>query len=154
MGNVSTTAVLNAFTYAGKKGANIINASFGGPNYSSSQYAIIEWLRDKGVCLSPPQETEVTMEVGIITTFNPSYPASYALDNIISVGAVDQEGRLAAFFQLRTLKRPYRFAGKQIYSALPLPFQPYSMTALILAGLVGHKAIYQARFPLTSGRFI
>jgi hypothetical protein len=50
LGQLSATssAVISAFTYAGSKGANIVNSSFGGPAYSSSQYAIIQWLGKKG----------------------------------------------------------------------------------------------------------
>ena len=153
MGNVGTSAVLSAFTYAGKKGANVINASFGGPYYSSAQYAIIQWLRDKGVLLVAAAGNGGNDGRGDNNDISPMYPASYPLDNIISVATVDQDGQLAIFSDFGP-SRVHVAAPGTIYSVLPLHFQPYFMTPLIMVGLVGYKAIYQAHIPPTSGRFI
>ena len=50
---------------------------------------------------------------------SPSYPASYALDNIISVAAVDQQGRLATFSNYGPLSVHIAAPGTNIFGASP-----------------------------------
>lgn len=119
LGSLSTTAIISAFTYAGKKGANIINASFGGSSYSSSTYAIIQWLGKKGVLVVAAAGNGGSDHIGDNNDTTPTYPASYALDNVVSVAAVDQQGRLATFSNYGPSSVHIAGPGTNIFGASP-----------------------------------
>lgn len=119
MGNLTSSAIIEAFTYAGKKGANIINASFGSTAYSSAQYAIIQWLRSKGVLVVAAAGNGGNDGKGDNNDISPSYPASYPLDNIISVAAVNQHGQLATFSNYGPSKVHIAAPGINIFGASP-----------------------------------
>lgn len=97
---IANSNVIGASTYAAGSGARIINASFGGPAYSASVEAQIEWLDAQGVLF-----VAAAGNSGQDNDAYPIYPASYATGNIISVAAVDQSGGLATFsnFGARTV---------------------------------------------------
>ncbi len=119
VGGFSTSAILDAFTYAGKKGANIINASFGGSSYSFAQYAIIQWLGSKGVLVVAAAGNGGSDQKSDNNDVSPLYPASYALDNVISVAAVDQQGRLATFSNYGPSSVHIAAPGTNIFGASP-----------------------------------
>jgi subtilisin family serine protease len=119
LGSFTTTAIIEAFTYAGNKGAKIINASFGGPYYSSPTYSIIQWLGSKGVLVVAAAGNGGSDRKGVNNDITPLYPASYALDNIISVAAIDQEGRLATFSNYGPLSVHIAAPGTNIFGASP-----------------------------------
>lgn len=74
-----------AIDYAVKNGAQIINASLGGSNFSQLEYNAIERARDAGVLF-----VAAAGNSGTNNDTTPVYPASHDLDNIISVAATDQ----------------------------------------------------------------
>jgi subtilisin family serine protease len=90
-GGYLSDAVL-AIQYAVAHGATVINASWGSSSSAQSLYDAINQARSAGVL--------VVAAAGNASTNNdstPYYPASYQLDNIISVGAVDNDFGLAWF---------------------------------------------------------
>ncbi len=76
------------------KGVNIvaINASYGGGGNSDTMKDAIEELGTKGVIMCAAAGNDDNNNDN-----NPSYPASYDLDNIISVAATDNRDELASF---------------------------------------------------------
>ncbi len=84
-----TLDAIRAIEYAKKIGVKIINCSWNGSNYNS---ALKEAMKRSGilfVCASGNQ--------GINIDSTPMYPASYDLENIISVGAIDNQGNIPIY---------------------------------------------------------
>ena len=77
-------AIIEASTYAANNGARIINASFGSTDFSFTAKRQIEWLDSQGVLVVAAAMNDAADA--------PAYPASYAVPNIISVGAIEQTG--------------------------------------------------------------
>jgi subtilisin family serine protease len=92
-GSGTLDKVLQAIKYAIINGAKIISNSWGGYGFSRSLYNAIKYGRDNGVLFVVAAGNEETDNDGE----DPSYPASFDLENIISVGAVDKNFSLASF---------------------------------------------------------
>ena len=91
-GSISTTAAISAINYCVGKQIRLSNHSWGGPGANTSLSTAISNARTSGhllVCASG------NSAVNSDTT--PFYPAAYTQDNIISVAAIDNDGRLASF---------------------------------------------------------
>ena len=91
-GSGSTADAAVAVIYAADNGARIINASFGGGPYSQAMYDAINNARSNNVLFVAAAGND-----GTNNDTTPAYPASYNLDNIISVAATDQNDALASF---------------------------------------------------------
>ncbi len=78
-----------AIDYAIEKGAQIINASYGGTSFSQMEYNAIKRARDAGVLF-----VAAAGNTGTNNDVNPIYPASHDLDNVISVAATDGHDNL------------------------------------------------------------
>jgi len=76
--------------YAVAHGAKIINFSYGSHEYSQSEYDAIKAARDAGVIFVAAAGND-----GAPSDFARPYPASYLLDNIVSVGNNDSTDALA-----------------------------------------------------------
>jgi len=83
---------ISALNYAIANGAPISNNSWGGGGYSSSLHAVIGVANRAGHTFVAAAGNE-----GSNIDSVPSYPAAYDNDNVISVAAIDDEGKLASF---------------------------------------------------------
>jgi len=81
-----------AIGYAIDKGAKIINLSLGGAGYSTGEYGAIKMAGDAGILFVAAAGNE-----GTDNDESPVYPASYDLDNIISVTATDHSDELPSW---------------------------------------------------------
>ena len=81
-----------AINYAVNEGAQVINASWGSYGYSTALRNAIQYARSRGVVFVAASGNE-----GNNNDSSPMYPASYELDNVISVAASDRRDRLASF---------------------------------------------------------
>ena len=93
----TTQDAIEAIEYALKmkaEGVNIrvINSSWGGYFHSQALENVIRAANDAGILF-----VAAAGNFGSNNDSNPIYPASYQIDNIISVGAIDKEGNLASF---------------------------------------------------------
>lgn len=91
-GGGSTEGAIRAFDYAVARGAQIINASWGGPRSSPLLQETIARCREKGILLVAAAGNE-----SVDNDTTPTYPANFDLDNIISVAATDLHGNIADF---------------------------------------------------------
>jgi len=80
---------IEAIEYASAKGAQVINLSLGGPDFSDSEKAAIDASSAVVVCAAGN-----TPNKGLDNDEIPVYPASYNSGNIISVAATDQDDEL------------------------------------------------------------
>ncbi|MDA8432176.1 MAG: S8 family serine peptidase, partial [Nitrospiraceae bacterium] len=119
----TTSAIVDAIGYAVFKGVKIMNASLGGPAMS---YAMRDALVDAGqagtilIAAAGNGSADNPVDgVGDNNDVSPTYPASYVLDNVISVAATDQNDRRTAFsnFGLQTVH--VAAPGQYIMSTVP-----------------------------------
>lgn len=84
---------VKAIDFAIQNGAKIINASFTGTNFSSSELDAINRFKNAGGIFVAAAGNDSTNNDGSIHF----YPSDYNLSNIISVAATDQNDALASF---------------------------------------------------------
>lgn len=75
------SAAIQGMGYAIDNGAHIANHSWGGPGFSQAMFNAISAARDAGML-----QVAAAGNTNSNNDTNPSYPASYNLDNMISVG--------------------------------------------------------------------
>ena len=111
-GSGSTAAIAAAFSYAAANGANIVNASLGGPDFSQA-------LSD---AITGNPNTLFVVAAGNSATNNetvPEYPCNYTAANLICVAASDQNDLPASFTNYGTNSVDLAAPGTNIYSARP-----------------------------------
>ncbi|MGC9525570.1 MAG: S8 family serine peptidase [Limnospira sp.] len=112
-GAAAPNEVATGIYYAVDNGADIINLSLGGNFPSPPEERAIEFAVERGVA--------VVMAAGNSYSSAPAYPAYYAKDNGIAVGAVDAGGNLVSFSN-RAGEVPLDYVGapgQAIYSTTP-----------------------------------
>jgi subtilisin family serine protease len=87
-----TSDAIRALNYAVQKEVKISNNSWGGGGYSQALYDSINSARTAGHLFVAAAGND-----GRNSDSQPSYPGSYALDNIISVAATNNDDGLASF---------------------------------------------------------
>jgi len=112
-GDVGNAA--RAIIYAADNGARIINASWGGFDYSTTLYNAISYARSKGVLFVAAAGNEAQN-----SDFAPFYPSAFTLDNIISVAASDSMDNLAYFSNYGATSVDLAAPGVGIYSTVPV----------------------------------
>ncbi len=80
---------VRAFQYAVKNGAHIINYSGGGADPALTERIAVEMAQKKGVLFIAAAGND-----GHDNAITPYYPASYPLDNIISVASLNKQNQL------------------------------------------------------------
>lgn len=109
----SNSDIAAGIRYATDNGADVINLSLGGPASSNTLRNALEYAQSRGVV--------VVMAAGNDGNSQPGYPARYATDFGISVGAVDRNSRIANFSNLAGSDRNINHVvapGVRIYSTL------------------------------------
>jgi subtilisin family serine protease len=107
-------SIIAAMAYARTNGAKVINASYGGSQFSQAEYNEISNLNTAGVLL-----VAATADASANSDSTPTYPASYGLPNIIAVAATDQDDNLACFSNYGGASVHVAAPGVNIYSTMP-----------------------------------
>ncbi|WP_221643013.1 S8 family serine peptidase, partial [Nostoc sp. 2RC] len=112
-GSGEDSGVAKGIRYAVDNGANVINLSLGGDEPNSEIESAIKYAASKGVI--------VVMAAGNSSGSEPIYPARYAKNWGLAVGAIDKYQDMAYFSnEAGTTTLPYVTApGVDIYSTLP-----------------------------------
>lgn len=136
---------VEAIDYAVSKGAKILNNSWGGYGYSRALYEAIDRARLQGVLFVAAAGNEEN-DNDII----PAYPASYPLENIISVAAIDRRDRLADFsnYGLKTVH--LGAPGVDIFSCTTDSDSSYEIwdgTSMAAPHVTGVAALILSRYP-------
>lgn len=114
-GRSTTYSVVNGIDYARDAGAKIVNMSFGSYYYDQFDYDAIVRGRNAGVLYVVAAGNEGNNNDGAMH----SYPASYDLDNIISVAASTQNDNLASWSNYGQTTVDVTAPGVNIMSAYP-----------------------------------
>jgi len=130
----STYDAAAAIHYAVNHGADVINASWAGPGYSTTLRNAINYARSRGVVF--------VAAAGNAASDNDrwaSYPAGYDLGNVVSVAASDRSDRLASFSNYGEQTVDLAAPGAQIVSTTPGPdwgwMDGTSMAAPMVSGV-------------------
>ena len=141
-GSGTNTSVANGIYYAVDNGADVINLSLGGDFPSLEIETAIEYADAQGVI--------VVMAAGNSGDETPIYPASYADEYGIAVGAIDEDGDMADFSNhagsdtLTYVTAP----GVDIYSTLPdNRYDSYSGTSMATPHVSGVVALMLSADP-------
>jgi thermitase len=111
-GSGTTADIIEAFAYAAAEGADVVNASLGGPSYSQAMADVI--ARSTGTLFVVAAGNEATNNEAV-----PSYPCNYPAANLVCVAATDNNDRLASFSNYGSTAVDLAAPGVGILSAAP-----------------------------------
>jgi len=145
IGNVSD--VITCLDYARTNGAKIINASWGFTNSLALSNAMVS-LRDAGIIVVAACGNSATN-----IDLYPTYPASYALDNIVSVASTSRADSLSSFSNFGLTNVDLAAPGEQIYSTFPATDSFYfndvaGGTSFSAPYVAGACALLMAQYPV------
>ena len=114
--NGKTSDAIKAIDYASKMGVDIINCSWGGPDYNK---ALKKAMKHSGILFVCSSGNE-----GYNVDTQKMYPACFNINNIITVGAIDNKGDWAPFSNYGT---DVDVAAPGVNIMSTLPFNSYSI---------------------------
>ena len=144
LGVGTISACLTCFDYARTNGARIINASWGFTNSLALSNAVYS-LRDAGIIVVAACGNGATN-----TDVSPTYPASYPLDNVVSVAATASDDTLASFSNYGATSVHLAAPGVNILSTFVATDSFYyrdSGTSLAAPYVSGALALMLAEYP-------
>ncbi len=132
---------IKAIEYATMMGAKITNNSWSGGGYSQALYDAIAAAGTAGQLFIAAAGNSSNNN-----DLNPSYPASYNLDNIISVAATDRYDQLAGFSSYGATSVDLAAPGVSIYSTVPGGgYASYSGTSMATPHVTGVASLIWAQ---------
>lgn len=146
VGNASYSDLVAGLDYARTNGARVINVSLGAYENSQAFSNAIVSLRDAGVIVVAACGNDTTD-----TDLNPFYPASYDLDNVVSVTSSSRADNLSWFSNYGATTVKLAAPGQEIYStylgADNAYIGPVSGTSAAAPYVTGTLALMLAKFP-------
>lgn len=140
LGTNNLENTVKAIHYAVENGAQIINYSGGGTDFSLKEKEAIIRAQKKGVLFVAAAGNERSN-----SDQNKYYPADYDLDNIISVTAIDPSKNILPSSNYGKITVDIAAPGKQIYSTLPRgKYGPMTGTSQATAFVSGVAALIMA----------
>lgn len=112
-GGLLSSDIISAVNFARVNGAKVINASFGGDEYSQAEFDVIKLFADAGGIFVAAAGNN-----GEDNDITPFYPAGYDVDNIIAVASTGQNDELSYFSQYGLTSVDVAAPGENILSAV------------------------------------
>ena len=139
-GRAYTSDIIEAIAYAQENGADLINCSWGSTEDNRALYEAMEESSLTFICAAG----NYGVDIGEL----PYYPAGFDLDNIISVGSVNDDCALSYFSNYGTEEVDIAARGNQIQSTYPEGrYGIQSGTSVSAAFVSGAAACYLAENP-------
>ena len=120
-GSGSTADVANAIAYATAKGADVINLSLEGPDFSLSVANAISAAPNTTVVVAAGNSNK---NIDVAS----SYPCNYQLANIMCVAATDSNDSLAGYSNYGAVNVDLAAPGSRVVSAIPAFLRPLRET--------------------------
>ncbi len=152
-GSGTLADAVKAIDWATNNGAQIMSNSWGGGGYSQALYDAIDRARAKGILFIAAAGND-----GGDNDSRPAYPASYQIDNVISVAASNNVDNIAYFSNFGGNSVHLMAPGENIYSTIPTakaragaqPYETYSGTSMATPHVSGAAALLLAKEPSLS----
>jgi len=141
-GGGATSDAIVCIDYAITHKADVINASWGGGSFSKSLFDAIARCGDSGIVFVAAAGNESNNNDA-----RPAYPASYGLDNIISVAAIDRSGNMASFSNYGSSSVDVGAPGVRIWSSTAeddTAYDAYDGTSMAAPHVAGIAALLRA----------
>ncbi|NUM33793.1 MAG: S8 family serine peptidase [Candidatus Brocadiae bacterium] len=141
--NEGTVAhIIDAIQYAVKKGARVLNMSYGQNSFSQSEKDAIKEVNKKSVaCIASAGNESSDNDI------TPVYPASYSLVNLIAVAASDETDKLAYFSNFGAKSVHLLAPGEGIFSTIGGGYEAKNGTSMAAPHVTGSVALLYHRFP-------
>jgi subtilisin family serine protease len=143
VGEGYTSDAVIAIDYARANGASVVNASFAGPSSLALRDAIVR-ARAAGMIIVAAAGNDA-----LNNDIYPTYPANYAIDNVVSVAATTRTDALAGFSNYGAQTVDLAAPGHEIYSAYHSADNAYTFmsgTSMAAPHVAGAVALVRAQF--------
>jgi thermitase len=150
-GSGSLVDAVEAIDYATKMNVDVMSNSWGGGGYSQALFDSISAAKDKGIVFVAAAGNDTNNNDS-----RPSYPASYQIDNVISVASHTAQDVLSSFSNFGRRSVHVAAPGSNILSTTPgNQFKVFSGTSMAtphVSGLVGLLIADNGRLPVVDLR--
>lgn len=117
----ATSDGIECMDYAVAKGAKIINASYGSTTFSQAESAAMQRIKNAGIVLVAASGND-----GLNNDEFPHYPANYAFENVVAVGASTRTDQPAPLSNYGSGKVDLFAPGVDIWTLTRIPDEPYA----------------------------
>jgi len=136
-----------AIQYAVQRGASVINMSLSGSMYSSYLNEMIEYARDNNVMIVAAAGNS---KLNLDLPNNNSYPCEHNLENVICVGATNNDDSISDFSNFGSNVHVYAPGMNVISTIFTRSYVPMSGTSMSTPEVAATIALLKSMFPFAA----